>query len=394
MQEKNIKAITVSIIAITVFTMLIFTAGYAYFASNLSLNSANYQLNLPKQVSLVCIKNDCDLPISIGMMTSGNASTTTPKMTNTCAVNCTCTGTPGSVCDFKVRLKESGLPYMPSSGIGTNKELTVKVTSPAGCTAQNSSGTETQLNTMKNKLVSNCTLTVPQGGSISANVTAEFKWYNLSLDQNKHAGRVYSYRLIPGDRLPSEYQEVEYITLTGTQYIKTGFFLSPNTDGFSVTFKSSATSQNGMIVADTGGSTTTGSYIWAYYYNSGAKIGFWTKLGSATASTTLDTNIHTMTYYGKKTYYDDTFISDWTSVNYGTPNYEMLVGANYYSGKYNFFYKGNIYEVVFYRNGAVAMDLVPCYLKGSTPVAGLYDVVGGQFYANSGSGTIGYGAAV
>lgn len=386
MQQNKLKILITPIIAAFIFILLVFGAAYAYITSTINMNTANYQVTLPKVTTLTCSKTDCNVNITPAMMTFGAVNATTPKGTSKCYVNCTCSGTQGATCSYNVILKEIGLPYTPSATLGTNKELTVKVTSPSGCTAQNTSGTETQINTQKNKVVSNCTLTVPASGSVSANISAEFKWYNQNLDQSKHANRLYNYRFVAGSRLPSTYQEVEYITLSGAPYIKTGFFLNPNTDGFSVTFNASTTSQNGMIVADTGGSTTTGSYIWAYYYNAGTKIGFWTKGTSASGTTTLDTNIHTMTYVNKRVYFDDTLSANWSATNFGTPNYEMLVGSNYYSGSYNYFFKGNIYEVVFYRNNAVEMDLVPA--KRNDDVVGLYDVVNGDFYVNSGSGTI------
>ena len=385
MQKKNINVFVFPIIALFTFLMLIFGAAYAYLSGVVSMNTANYQVVLPSQTSLVCVRTNCGVTVTPAMMTTTNTGSSA-KTSNTCSVNCTCSGTPGSICSYNVVIRGVGLPYVPSSTLGTNKEFTVNVTSPSGCSVQNSSNLETQVNTQTNKIVSNCSLTVPNGGSTSANVTATFKWYNPNIDQDKHLNRLYNYKLVAGSEVPSSYQQVEYLILNGAPYIKTGFYFNPNTDGFSVTYKASTTNQNGMVIADTGGSVTTGSYIWVYHYNAGNKIGVWTK-ASSTYITGVDTEIHTTSYINKIVYMDDTKLATWTSTNFGTPNYEMLIGANYYNSNYNYFYKGNIYRVTFYRNNAIEMDLVPCVRKLDS-VAGFYDVINGDFYDNDGGGTL------
>ena len=195
MQQKNIKAFIFPIIAIFIFAILLFAAGYAYFVGSTSMNTANYQVTLPKVTTLTCSKTDCNVTLTPQMMYNTNTNATTPKATSTCYVNCTCSGTQGGVCNYNVSLIEASSPYSPSSALGTNKEFTIKVTSPSGCTAQNSSASEIQINTIKNKVVSNCSLTIPSSGSVTANVAAEFKWYNLNIDQSRHAQKNYNYNL-------------------------------------------------------------------------------------------------------------------------------------------------------------------------------------------------------
>ena len=221
MERKNIRLYIVPFIAVAVFSVLLFAAGYAYFSATTTMNTANYQVNLPVQTSLVCTKTDCNATITPDMMTNTNINSNTAKVTSNCSLSCTCSGTQGAVCSYDVKLLESGITYTPSSGLGSNKEFTAKVTSGSGCATQNSAGTETQINTLKNKIVSSCLLTVPQGGSITSNVYAEFKWYNLNLDQSVHANKVYNYQLTNEDGNGSE-EEVDTPynsqTQTGTIY--------------------------------------------------------------------------------------------------------------------------------------------------------------------------------
>ena len=83
----------VPIIAVAVFTIALFGAGYAYFSSQVNMNTANYALTLPSTTSLICTKTDCNVTITPDMMTNTNTSNTTPKATSNCSLSCTCSGT-------------------------------------------------------------------------------------------------------------------------------------------------------------------------------------------------------------------------------------------------------------------------------------------------------------
>jgi len=193
-KERKIKMsmVIAPIVSVAAFLMLIFGAGYAYFTSTVTMNSANYAINMPATTSLVCTKTDCNVTITPDMMTNTNTSSSVAKGTSTCSVECTCSGTSGATCAYNVGLTAVNA-YIPSTSLGSNKEFTVTVTSPSGCTATNSSATETQVNTQAGKVLSTCNLTV--GGTDTATVSAVFKWYNLDLDQTVHAGHSYEYSL-------------------------------------------------------------------------------------------------------------------------------------------------------------------------------------------------------
>ena len=381
MEQDNSKKLIMPIIAIFMFALLVFTAGYAYFNSSISNASAAYQVNLPKQTSLICTKTDCSMSVTITQMASNNYNTATPKGTSSCYVNCTCSGSQGAVCEYDVAIREATYEYIPSSGIGSNKEYTVTVTNPSGCTQKNSSGTEAQTSTRRDRIVSTCSLTVPASGSVSANVAANFKWYNLNLDQNAHAGKTYQYKIRSQAKLPSTYQAVEYITFAGAQQINTGIQFNPATDGFDVSFKASTTDQNGMILG-----SSSGPYMWVYYYQSGNRIGFYTYSTSgqlASSVTARDVNKHVASYSSKQAYMDGVLVGNWTSSSFATPNSYFFVGS--YNG--NYYFKGNIYYVTIYRNGTIIRDLIPVK-RVSDSAVGMYDLANGIFYTNSGSGSL------
>ena len=195
MQQKSRKIIIIPLISLSIFMILIFGAAYAYYVANTSMNVSNYQITLPKVTTLTCSKTDCNVTITPAQMSTATTDSNNAAVTSSCSLNCTCSGTEGAVCDYNIRLIELDYDYSPSTGLGSNKEFTARVTSPSNCTSQNSSSIETQVNTLKDKVVSNCTLTIPQSGSVSANVGVEFKWYNLNLDQSSHASKIYKYQL-------------------------------------------------------------------------------------------------------------------------------------------------------------------------------------------------------
>ena len=360
MQKKNVNVFIFPIVALFTFFMLIFGATYAYLSGIVNMNTSNYQVTLPKVTSLVCTKTDCNVNVTPAMMTSGNTNTTTPKTTSSCYVECTCSGTPGAVCNYNVTLVEAGEYYWPSSGLGTNTELSVTVASPSGCNAQNGSSTEVQVNTVKDKLVSNCSLTVPSGGSVSANISAEFKWYNLDINQDRHLSKVYKYQLSTEHELPNEYQLVEYISVSGTQYINTRL--------------STATTKKHEYVLDIEAISSPG----------------WTGVNGSMQlkiNGTLPRRVYQVKYDGstglEQVYIDGNY-NNQTKFGVGSYLGEIWVGklSNYNGSGI----AGNIYRFKVYENGVLERDMVPCYRKEGT-IIGLYDLVHGVFYENEGSGS-------
>lgn len=55
------------------------------------------------------------------------------------------------------------------------------------------------------------------------------------------------------------------------------------------------------------------------------------------------------------------------------------------SGRVNYYAKVRIYETIFKENNIIVKHLIPCYRKLDN-VAGMYDLVSGEFYTNAGTG--------
>jgi len=209
MEEKNnnnYKAFIVPIVAVAIFALMIFGAGYAYFAATVNTdNVTNINVVLPKQnTTITSTSSTCSMTINAADMVQSANSTTTAKSSSNCTLNVTLKGIEGVKCTYNVTLNAvpvlgqdpvNPTTYSPSSSLGSNKEFTGKLTLPTGATEQNDSTTETQINTFDGKVLASATITVPSSGTITQTYTFEEKWYNAPVDQGVHANRRYQYQL-------------------------------------------------------------------------------------------------------------------------------------------------------------------------------------------------------
>ncbi len=196
-EEKTNKSrmLIAPIISVAAFLVLVFGAGYAYFTSNVTLNSANYQINLPQQTTLQCSKQDCSVTITPDQMVNSAAviNTTTPKGTSTCSVTCNCTGTPGATCTYNVVLKQTGSDVY--STVAVANEFTTTITKTGACSLVTGNvNTNAAFYPAAGKTIATCTLTAG-GSNNTSTVTSVFNWYNLNGNQTAHAGKSYAYRL-------------------------------------------------------------------------------------------------------------------------------------------------------------------------------------------------------
>lgn len=186
-------------------------------------------------------------------------------------------------------------------------------------------------------------------------------------------------QIYPASRLPSAYQEVEYIQSSWTQY-----FVVWNT--FKTSYK---------IVLDFQMVTIWWDYIplwvnspspykkyWINAYWWYFKVVSWWNAWSNSKSE--DTNRHTLTIDKNTVTVDGTDYS----INYVDYTYSYWVwvfaykeydAVRYHSS--NKLYSSQIYD----ENWDKIYDLVPCYRK-SDNVIGMYDLVNNQFYTNQWTG--------
>lgn len=179
--------------------------------------------------------------------------------------------------------------------------------------------------------------------------------------------------------IPQEFQEVEYIESSGTQYIDTGVI--PQTTNqtkvegaFALTDITSGENQSIGVNNNIN-----------IYANSGT---FYFRLSAYTTNIPLDKVKHTYSMQITTTNRVCTFDNLSFSSNLPSeiaPLSYCLGGLNTYIGII-YWGKYKIYEHKFYDNNTLIRDFVPCYRKADN-VIGLYDKVNGVFYTNAGTGT-------
>ena len=204
MEGKKYNRFIVPIVAVSVFTLLIFAAGYAYFAATINNDAVtNINVVLPSQnTTITSTSSTCSMTVNAADMVQSAVNNTTEKSSAVCTLNVTLVGSQGVTCNYTVSLTavpitgQNPTTYSPSNGLGSEVEFTGQLTLPAsGATAQNTSTTETQINNLAGKVLANATITVPSGGTITQTYTFNEKWYNANVNQGAHADKIYQYQL-------------------------------------------------------------------------------------------------------------------------------------------------------------------------------------------------------
>jgi hypothetical protein len=182
--------------------------------------------------------------------------------------------------------------------------------------------------------------------------------------------------------LPIEYQQVEYIESTGTQYIDTGIL---GKSSLRIVVKTNYA--EGALLG-TQSNTDTNKSI-AIVGASVEHVRF-----MASGGTQVSAN-----YTSKTPYEIDLSITNfkitsddgqsYTSPLNGTSttiDYPMYVFARNIDGQASGFSKRKVYSLKIYDNETLVRDYIPCYRKSDGAI-GLYDLANGVFYTNNGTGT-------
>ena len=192
-------------------------------------------------------------------------------------------------------------------------------------------------------------------------------------------------KTVQTDGLPSDFQRVEYIQSTGTQYINTGFVIPDLTNKYKIHYRMTVdggtqpsssqnvkgyTGANGVLsiayTRDSGlGSSGEGVPVVANHIYDITQI----RYADASRSTVIDNTA--ITNSNQSTAYDDR--------PYCIFNLSPL-DTNYFR------IYGKIYEFQAYKNDLIQMNLLPCR-RVSDSVLGMYDTVSGNFFTNEGTDT-------
>lgn len=185
-------------------------------------------------------------------------------------------------------------------------------------------------------------------------------------------------------RVPTEYQEVEYLQAAGNQSIDTGLDIQTNSY-FEV---KAAFTQN-----------TANNNIYGLGYSnkesnvmvSGSRI--YNQLAGQNVNIAYDANDHIFKATSSNTYIDGTTGgANWNNVPIGN---RLRLFATAYNGTFDSsrFSYAKIYYCKMYQGDTLVRDFVPVYRKSDNE-AGMYDLINNVFYTNSGSGSFSVGNIV
>jgi hypothetical protein len=201
-------------------------------------------------------------------------------------------------------------------------------------------------------------------------------------------------------RLPNEYQEVEYVESTGTQYIDTSVAPTNKTNiKLDIDFISGESDRWIPLIAERTRLTNSYQEMFSIWINSNTKE---IALNYADTDTTGITGTngsgrHIYSNTENKFYLDNTLIKTLSTSSFTSAlNLYVFALNELYTGSTNIETRNctaKLYELKIYDDSTLIRDFVPCYRKSDNEV-GLYDLVNNVFYTNAGTGVFLMGEAV
>ena len=201
---------------------------------------------------------------------------------------------------------------------------------------------------------------------------------------------------VPTGRLPSAYQEVEYIAnaTTATQsipavYFDTGYLPSNNTDVYIKAYYLGASDGFPFYTAQNQSGTT--KYYGVNIYNGTMLVRYGTKRGSANAAAVPGYNrLSEITVTnGQFTVVSGATPGDYPT-SYASEVFQFTGGATlklFATANGGSPSRMRLYSFKIWESGVLVADFVPCYRK-SDDVIGLYDIVRQMFITQNGTGTM------
>lgn len=215
----------------------------------------------------------------------------------------------------------------------------------------------------------------------------DFRIYNLALT-DEDVKRIYQKEEII--ILPTEYEKLEYIQSTGTQWIDVGVKANQNTKAeikFEIT--GNATGYNAVFGSRT--SYTSNAFnVWSKCGNGNIGANY-CKAGAINSTIAQAANV---TYYitleKNKLSVNDSVTTFTQNTNFTTPGniylFNIYGGDATSTGTSNRILIGKVYSFKLYDSDIIIRNMIPSRRK-SDNVIGMYDMVSRQFFTNSGSGS-------
>lgn len=225
---------------------------------------------------------------------------------------------------------------------------------------------------------------------------AFFTYYegtNVITMENPNPGKLDNFKIYGSSvDLSSEYQQVEYIESTGTQYILTNI-IPDDTTGAMLDFEVTNTSGDTLFFGSR--SVSTGRY-WDGQKNSFLYFG-WNSFVTADVKrpvVEINKRMYTQKNYlnNRQEILNGQTIGRITTtlVNNTKP---IVIFAGNDNGTIRYFSKIKLYNFKVTKASNIIANFIPCYRKEDKKV-GLYDVINHIFYTNSGTGKFSKGSEI
>lgn len=188
----------------------------------------------------------------------------------------------------------------------------------------------------------------------------------------------------PKRYMPKEYEKLEYIEGTGTQYINTNFNPSNNTRVVTELMPTTNDNAMGFFGAYPNNDFTTNSY--GLYYSSSS--------GLAYSNFKSDSSFNrSKIEYGKKHFVDKNknllYIDNELVLTHTSATFQSTIPLHIFKLNFNSnprYAKLRVYDFKIYENDDLVRHFIPAKRK-SDNVIGMYDMVSGQFFTNAGTGS-------
>lgn len=183
-------------------------------------------------------------------------------------------------------------------------------------------------------------------------------------------------------KLPSEYQQVEYIEGTGTQYFEIDYIATGDTISqgkYQIT-----NTQSGKMLF--GSRQSSSQNFYGFNWGGGLPYKYYNSYGSGVlTNVNIDDGVHTFKKDKGYLYRDGVLINSTNYKSFTTPSKMIVFGAST-AGVIGLQSEARIFNLQFYDDDVLRIDLIPCYRKLDNEI-GMYDLVNGVFYSNEGTGT-------
>ena len=196
-----------------------------------------------------------------------------------------------------------------------------------------------------------------------------------------------------GGRLPSGYQEVEWIESTGQQYIDTGFILYKS-NGFLIDFVpendvTTTNAPNYINAGGAGGTSNTRLGINCYKRTDNGELQFFSWYVDPKITKNQRASLAVI---NRIIYYPDGTTREMNITETNPTSSSMILFAAYNQDLTQIyrFSKMKLYNLKLYNSTDVVRDYIPCYRKSDGEI-GLYELIEGRFLTNQGTGTFNKG---